>query len=404
MAAIPSTYQIGNFVLNYDGWRMQSATYRGRDLNSETWRLVDEAFRTGNRVQFEAFSNKVFDTVADLDKNHSKFDLSIALTNAYFERINGYFNEYFSQGLVPYGQAILKLAIDTVRKWEDKNGYRIHKGTPYTFLGYTHLITGNLDLGFSLVHDSLAQNRLTYPRLKEDYKKSPSYSFATLNKDNTNSMLIDYVIRMKAKVESIIDKHNVACGTSIAHFSYPTFHNKFLQRESLEPIVFYFVNTVMTTLNLENWDKNLLSNNAFFHLKKIGLLFNVSLVVDKVLSEKYGSEYVKEGVFGYLKEVEKITDTNVHALNTCFNYSNGNPITISSENIENLVPALLNNTISYRGQKTTYRMRAMLAAWNVRNFSAHNLTGIEDLLKTTPYEKIFNLLMSALFFATEVLP
>jgi len=384
---------------------MQAATYKGLDLNNETDTLIHNAFTKGERLQFQTFSNEIFDTIADLDKNYSMYELSIALTNAFFERINDYFNQYFTNGKILDGQAILKIAIEAVQKWEDAHGYMIHKATAYTFLGNTYLVTGNLDLAFTMIHDSLIQDTYTYPRLGKDYKKeAPAYLFATLNINNPVSMLYKYVQEMKNKVESIINAHNFACESAISQFSYTTFHNKFLQRGSLEPIVFYFVYTIMTALNLENWDKKLLANNAFSRLRQVDLLFNLSLVVDKTLSDKYTSEFISEGVFSYLKQVEQITDANAGALNKCFNYSNGKPLKISEETIENLIPALLNNTITYRGQNTSYRMRAMLAVWNVRNFSAHNLTGIDKLLTTVSYENILNLLMSALFFAIEVLP
>jgi hypothetical protein len=405
MSARPSTFTIGNFVLNYIGSRMQCASYKGDNLDNVTETSIHNAFTTGNSVEFEIFSNEVFDTIVDLDINHSMYELSIALTNAYFERINSYFNQYFRQGYTLHGQEILRLAIRTVQKWEDAHGYRIHKGTPYTFLGYTHLVTGNLDLAFTMLHDSVSQNTYTYPKLGRDYKlEAPSYLFATLNIDNPNNMLYGYVQQMKRKVEAIIEAHNLACGTAVPPFSYTKFHDKFLQRSSLESIVFYFVYTVMTILNLENWDKRLLANNSFSRLKQVSLLFDVSLVTDKTLSEKFGSKYVSGGVFDYLKQAEQIQEANAGALNLSFKYSNGKQFLISEEPIENVLSALLSNNITYRDGSTSYRMRAMLAAWNVRNFSAHNLTGIEKLLTTTPFENILNLLMSALFFSIEILP
>jgi hypothetical protein len=60
-------------------------------------------------------------------------------------------------------------------------------------------------------------------------------------------------------------------------------------------------------------------------------------------------------------------------------YSDGTQFDVNGDP-EDVITKLLNNEVCYKGKSISYNMKCMLAAWNLRNFSAHNLTGIDNLL------------------------
>lgn len=127
----------------------------------------------------------------------------------------------------------------------------------------------------------------------------------------------------------------------------------------------------------------------------------ISLIVDKTLAEKYKTEYISEGVIKYLVDELGITEDDSSKLHNVLTYSDGRKFLING-NAEDTVSELLANGVRYRNSPLSYPMKCMLLIWKVRNFSAHNLSGI-DFLLTHSYQSILTLLFSALFLSAKIL-
>jgi hypothetical protein len=162
-----------------------------------------------------------------------------------------------------------------------------HKGTPYFFLGFSHLINGNLDLAFQMIQNGHIEGINVYHRLGLDFKTAPSYLFMTLNVNNPNNAMYNYVLDMKKKIENFIADHNVQTANSI---SYEIFDKKFLQRMRIkiefDDIILALVYFLMNLINFDTYNSKSLSNNSFSNLRRIELMRTLSLIVDKTLAEK----------------------------------------------------------------------------------------------------------------------
>jgi hypothetical protein len=95
---------------------------------------------------------------------------------------------------------------------------------------------------------------------------------------------------------------------------------------------------------LETWE----TPNDFSKMKNRDILFDICLVIDEVLREKYPpSKYISDGVYKISKSKGwvKPADTNEGSLN-----QNLNPM-VSGENAlpDAVVPALLDRKSTYRG-------------------------------------------------------
>jgi hypothetical protein len=156
----------------------------------------------------------------------------------------------------------------------------------------------------------------------------------------------------------------------------------------------------MTLINLNLPDDQEFSKNYFSNIRKIELMFDLSLIIDKTLGEKYGNEYITSGVSEYLYYASG-AEKSFEKLKSRLSYQDGSKFSFD-DNSGLIVKGLLDNKINYNGKPIDYRFRSMLLACNLRNFSAHNLSGMNQVLEES-YTLILVMLFSALFFATDTL-
>ena len=205
---------------------------------------------------------------------------------------------------------------------------------------------------------------------------------------------------MKKKVEYFINEHNKQ---SAYQMPYDSFDKKFLQHMSKEfdEVKFFLVYLIMNLINMNLPEEQSLTKNNFSNLRKIELMFNLSLIIDKTLSETYQTKYISNGVIQYLFDEVGISERSPEELLKNLTYADGSEFKINGDP-KVVAEGLLNSKVMYKGKAIEYRFRSMLLAWSLRNFSAHNLTGIDQLLMTS-YSSMLTMLFSALFFAAEIL-
>lgn len=384
------------FSFDYEGYRMRSAKLNGNDLSL----ALQEYIRTTNKPAMDDISDKIFTTIECLDNQYNMYELSIALTNYYFETFWAISLVNLNEGKTKTAEENMIWSCENVWKQEAIKDYTFHKGTPYFFLGFCYLINGNLDLAFQMIHNGHVDGLTVYQRLGLDYKTSPSYLFMTLNANNPNNAAYNFVLQMKQIIEKFIQNHNRSSSTTI---TYQLFDKKFLERtgSNFEQIKFVLVYFLMNLMNLNKHDKKSLINNSFSNLRKIELMRGISLIVDKTLAEKYKADYISEGIIKYFVSELSIPEDNSSKLRNVLTYSDGTKFLING-NAEDIVSELLSNGVRYKNNSLPYPMKCMLLVWKVRNFSAHNLSGIDYLLSNF-YNSILSLLFSALFFAADIL-
>jgi hypothetical protein len=390
-------YSKREFTLDYDGYMMNRAMFCGIDLGATLSNFISQENINTNAI--DSLSDKIFKLIKELDTEENCYGLSIALTNYYFETIWSNCERDILKGKTKIAEDKIKLACEIVWKQEKLTGYTFHKGTPYYFLGYCYLISGNLDWAFQMIDNGLTENLDTYPKLGLDYRDAPSYLFMTLNANNPRNYMHAIVLRMKEKVEYFIKEHNEMSSNNT---TYEVFDKNFLQLidKSFDNVKFYFVYLIMSLINMNLPENSSLHNNDFSNIRKIELIFDLCLVVDKTLAQKYGTRYISGGVIKYLNQVVGIADTHDKLINN-LSYMNGDPFDIRADP-QIVANGLLSDTVLYKKNPIGYSFRCMLLSWSLRNFSAHNLSGIDVILKNS-FSHLLRMLFSALFFASQIL-
>lgn len=235
--------------MDYQGHQMNNAKLDGTDLRSTLVQII----RADDKSAMDIITDKIFALIERLDNRENIYELSIALTNYYFETFWVFSLESISQGKTKVAENFIIWACENAWKQEAIRSYTFHKGTPYFFLGLCYMINGNLDLAFQMIHNGHIEGLTVYQRLGLDYKRSPSYLFMTLT-DDPNNAAYDYVWTMKKKVEIFIDDHN---RSSTDPITYDVFDKKFLKRagSKFEQVKFVLVYFLMNLINLEKHDK-----------------------------------------------------------------------------------------------------------------------------------------------------
>jgi len=365
----------------------------GRDVEEQLTGLIQRY----EVAKLTEISEKIFSEVAHLEGNNYK--LSIRLTNYYFERIWKKCQMDIFNGKTAVTLNKYRSCLEIVIHYEKSKNYRFHKGTPYLFLGYCYLVNGNLDLAFQMIHNGHMENLIVYPKLGLDYKEAPSYLFMSLDAKNPRNYMLNHVLLMKEKIDFFIIEHNKISNIGS---TCENFDNKFLRRTNnvFDDVKFFLVYLIMNLINMNLPEEQLLTNNYFSNIRKIELIFDLSIVIDKTLFERFKNKFISGGVATLLHDLYNAEEKPNELIKLL---SHSESKIFSFDDVPELVTkGLLDAKILYNGKPIDYRFRCMLLTWRLRNFSAHNLGGMNQILSTS-YTSVLVMLFSALFFATDTL-
>lgn len=268
-------------------------------------------------------------------------------------------------------------------EWESQNRKRIHKGTPYAFIAYTYLITGDIDTGFSYIYNAIEEDiklkdicpTLNYP------DNAPAYLTAVLSSNPNNIFMNLFVAKIRSNLEAYLGEYrnNFWKSLTIAEFD-----DKFLQNKTLGAIRYYFVFTCWAIFEYRQKVDTKLMQNDFSKLKNANWMFSLCLVIDKLLSNRYNTQYISKGILEFCIDTKLTTKIDFDLLGK-EKIPQGTPDTV--------IPKLLAMDLSLNGSPIRKEIQCLLVAWNLRNFAGHNIQtqniivgNFEDLLRILLYD------------------
>jgi hypothetical protein len=300
-----------------------------------------------------------------------------------------------NNGLYVHGGKLWIGVCGLVWDWESRHNERLHKGTPYHFLAQTLLHIGDIDTGFTLVFNAIEEDKRTHSEVgnPEGYKSAPAYMFVTSVDNPNNSMyhlISGRIIRLQ---EYFIDYKNELNG----NMNSIDFDNEFLHEPRLREVAFFFTYNLDQLIKQEKMTKPELLQNDFSKLRILDFVFNLCLIVDKVLGRKYSThskDTIANNVLGYCRDKLSLQEVNPSKLKNNLNINFYNePDTV--------VPVLLNYGLTYKGQPADKKMTALVLTWYLRNIGGHTIKGQQTLI--TDFPNIVKQIMYALFIAIESL-
>jgi hypothetical protein len=323
-------------------------------------------------------------------------DLGYRACDLFFESFTSSWMNLLAQGKVRDAAGHWIRILTCVMTWEKASKVTIHKGTPYYFLGASYLYASDYDLGLRYLFDAIEQDQQASKRTGAtgSFKKAPAYMVASLAENPNNFLYAGLVAPARSRLEKYLAEYRKRTSSSMG---LTDFEGKFLSNTNLEFQEFLFVYLLFELMKQENsWNPTV--SNDFAKMRNRTVLFDLCLVIDEVLRNKYPpADYIREGVYNVSKNKGwVVVDKDAYQVN-----SNLNP-KVSGDTAPKpdiVVPALLDLSLTYKGKPVKEEMSWLLLAWHLRNYAAHDLTPQAVLVQR--YDEIIQALMNALFTTLE---
>ncbi len=198
----------------------------------ETFETLNQRYLAGSQLTYVELKQE-FERPTN---EYLNLNTTPAHHNWYFEQFNKIWLDLVANRKYVDAIKFLNFGINLALSWEKQNRRnKVHKGTPYYFLGVTAILNNELENGFLAMHQAVEEDkRLSGRRLPE----APAFWFVTLDYTRQGQFF-------RAKVEQIanyLSERLVEYSNKIGgSFTLDQFRTKFLRRRRLMEEVFLFV-------------------------------------------------------------------------------------------------------------------------------------------------------------------
>jgi|GEM_PF-2888307 len=338
----------------------------------------------------------IFDVVLQLnsDQNHC---LAAHLATACFQVLTHFPNSFMQKGQYAVASSYWLEILSHVRDWESKHNVKIHKGHPYFFLAYAYLLSGDLDTGFVYAYNAIKDDealgkecpQLGYP------EKAPIYQTTLMLDDHPNTMA-SLVRELRQNLERHIANYNAQFSRS---FSIQNFDAKFLRNTSpdLKNLRYLFAFCFWSLTALRNKTSPEILLNDFSRLRNLNLVFNLCLIIDKLLeaNPKVAQKKMGSNVMKICQDKGWLSQNELSQLES--NYR----MDVSEDDPDVVLRTLLPMNVVVGSKSIPREAIHYLIAWNLRNYGGHNITQQNSLV--AQFDEIFQILVRCIMLSVDLL-
>ncbi|MAT45323.1 MAG: hypothetical protein CL609_23590 [Anaerolineaceae bacterium] len=301
--------------------------------------------------------------------------------------------------------------LDPIYQWEEQNKpSRIHKGSPYYYLGVSFLNQNFVERGYLYCHKSYAEDKITEKENNPDsdnLPETPSYLLLTTNDENPNQFYLTWVQEQAKFIQQLIDDFNTLYSKS---FDQEQLRSKFLGNTELIEEIYLFsyitarIKQIFSSVFI--WDKLLFeSNNALSLQILLSLCFDLTKIIEKLIAIK---EIQINGLIDDTKKHRRYFSYRLSFLKNgkdCFSLDRVkiDKFNEERENASNLtIKNLLRDSFIFEDLSSANEIdKTYLLALGIRNHYAHNTEPLEIL--GDKHIEIFTRLYHLLFFVLDEL-
>jgi len=342
--------------------------------------------------------NQVFDAIDDLTRQGLSNFVSVTAADRLFESFTPLWRALSSFGFQLAASEMWAQLIRSTLKWESAHATRIHKGTPFFFLGMNLIIQGDIDTAFLFIYNAMEEDKVWSQAANQpnSYKQAPAYMTATIADNQANALYNTVVRPIREAIANYASSFSSAISTS---FTLADFQANFLDKAELEEVILFFVYNMYNHVQRNRFNQvPRFFDNDFTKLKNLDSIFNLCLVIEEVLQHRFAGTRprydISDGILdiatrrGWIPAGE--TDRQF------FSKLSGVDI---RRDPSTTVPIILSGNITYDNQPLTVGLRYLLLAWHLRNYGGHNIRAQDILVQS--YDRIFEWLIYALFIAIQ---
>lgn len=345
----------------------------------------------------EGICFRIFDTIKKMYDENIPERYSSLLVARFFETFAGYWSRILlAKNHDRVGIIFWRKVLTIVKKWKEKNPeVFIHTGTPYFFLAENYLMVGDLDSAFSYLHDANYIDQQSWQWGRHDHMGS--YCLAKLlNKEGSQ---MNYIVRdLRNELGLYIALYN----KTDSSFTIEDFDNRFLRNENeLLDVGYFFTYNFFSVIQNKRNKELELEDNAFSKLRSLDIIFNLCLIIDKILYNTYlkdESDISKTTIsYGVEKLCQEKDWSNSYQLIKFWEQEGK----FDKVHPENLIPLLLEKNEIFENKQVENEVFTMILVHILRNYGAHNLNNEDIILQR--YDEIITELMMALFISVSTI-
>lgn len=387
------TIQIGqhSFQLNDLGTQMNTGfenIYLANLHSTSTGHLIISS-RLGFSQDFLHRSFDFFDINGD---DHETID-------KYFNNFSIIYKHFLDKKLYAAAQQLWMDVLDFAYQWEiSRKGqsaplFRIHKGTPFYWMGGAAVLAGDLSKGFPLIHQALNEDiRTSGPN-----SRTPAFFFVTLDYMQIAQYFYPILLNISNFLNAKLHTYRSSRGGTLL---LDDFKSRFLENIiDFRDVIFHFVYVLFQTKRLEIDVDRSWRTNIFGSLLETTILFDICLVIESLLKDKDTTNY-RQGQVPYFS-------------NRIYFLSRACSLSLRSHRLKqikkdalvdfrNPVENLMNSTYRRGSGPSLLPIEEDIAiSYILRNFRAHTLQGQQIICEN--FESLIQRVFNMLFFVIEKL-
>ncbi|HYA39764.1 MAG TPA: hypothetical protein VEF34_00545 [Syntrophobacteraceae bacterium] len=330
-----------------------------------------------NWADFEGKANAFF----------NRADNTAGLQDKFFTNFSVIWRSLLASGQLDAAEHIWQMALQPALSWESQNkGRFIHKGTPFYFWGLTSILKGDLDRGFTLIHQSVGEDCRT-DAVK--FPDTPGFAFATLNYVKTDQAFRDWVLFQVKKLSETIQTYSKLYNTLL---TLDDFQKRFLTNPPKVDTIFLFVYTLARLNRLQDVPAYALASD-FAGQMEMNLLFDLALVIDAAIKAKNTASWKFIDHATYLS-----TKAGLEVSKEKFGEINGE----FGNDFDRTLATILSGGFRFKDGSALSGVENDIAiTYGVRNHAAHNISSVPTIWKE--FDNIKQRLFNTLFLAVEAL-
>lgn len=317
----------------------------------------------------------------------SQYEADANFHEKFFSNFTIIWEKYLRDGQYDKAELIWKIALGPPSKWEDNNqGKYIHKGTPFYFWAVTSILKGEVDKGYTLMHQALREDIRTSG---EQSPKTPAFFFVSLNYLEVGQAFRDFVLLQAEYLSKLLEHYR---SSHARQFTLEQFQSRFLSNPPNPDTVFLFAYTLARFLQLENTPQFALMSDFAGQLE-MNLLFDVSLVIDSTIKSKNpdGWKFIDHMALLARRGNLDLTKRKLQKINRSF-----------TDDFDATLQALIDGTFTFNnGSGLSTLGRDVAITYGLRNHGAHSISSVSTIWMQ--FQIIKQGLFNTLFLAAELM-
>jgi len=306
--------------------------------------------------------------------------------NAYFNRNrtpnmhDNFFNRFTPVwldliGRRKYFQAIKlwNFALGLALEWQKQNKpIKIHKGTPFYFLGVTAILNNELENGFLSMHQALKEDyRLSGGRIPQ----TPAFWFVTLDSSRQGQFFRLKVEQIAGFLSEKLERYCTDRGGSL---DLSNFRRRFLTRRAMRDEVFFFVYLLFMLRKIEVETDKIYKRNIFSSLLNAKVLFDFCRITERVINCKNPAR--SSGFLGFKNEILFLSSVGIPSLSlTRHNLTN-----INNDFNSDFSKTMYDIILGRYSIRLTDLEKDFAVAYGIRNLGAHEMRNLPVLYYRLP--------------------